>query len=234
MPMPAGDAPERAVPRHQPSPRKVEVLFKLVAPGSCGNRPTRRGAHHRESLLPVLCRPSHRNRDLRTSEATASRTSGLARRLPSRVPHNATDEGSKKNPHQSRLSALLLVFWLTSAIHRIFKEPLRQRLYSTSPPHRRFKRSAEVGQRIILRGRLIEGSFEPTDTIGRCKLPAGISPRPVISASLLREVKVILTSPRPRSITRSIFLEIWESGTQESREIAAPSDVQDAKSTRTQ
>ena len=89
----------------------------LVATG-----PTRRCSRHRVSLLPVLCRPSHRNRDLRTSEATASRTSGLARRLPSRVPHNATDEGSKKNPHQSRLSALLLVFWLTSAIHRIFKE----------------------------------------------------------------------------------------------------------------
>ena len=120
--MPATGPPRRTPLDHQPSPRKVEVLFKLVAPGSCGDRPTRRRAHHRESLLPVLCRPSHRNRDLRTTEATASRTSGLARRLPSRVPHNATDEGSKKNPHQSRLSALLLVFWLTSAIHRIFKE----------------------------------------------------------------------------------------------------------------
>jgi hypothetical protein len=119
----AAGSPKRAPQDHQPSPRKVEVLFKLVAPGSFGDQaPPEDEAHHRVSLLPVLCRPSHRNRDLRTSEATASRKSGFARRLPSRVPHNATDEGSKKNPHQSRLSALLLVFWLTSAIHRIFKE----------------------------------------------------------------------------------------------------------------
>jgi hypothetical protein len=117
------DAPKSASQDHQPSPRKVEVLFKLVAPGSFGkSAPSEDEAHHRVSLLPVLCRPSHRNRDLRTTEATASRKSGYARRLPSRVPHNATDEGSKKNPHQSRLSALLLVFWLTSAIYRIFKE----------------------------------------------------------------------------------------------------------------
>ena len=117
------DSPKSASQDHQPSPRKVEVLFKLVAPGSFGNlAPPEGEARHRLSLLPVLCRPSHRNRDLRTSEATASRSSSFARRLPSRVPHNATDEGSKKNPHQSRLSALLLVFWLTSAIHRIFKE----------------------------------------------------------------------------------------------------------------
>ena len=123
MPMLKADPPKSASQDHQPSPRKVEVLFKLVAPGSFGNlAPPEGEARHRLSLLPVLCRPSHRNRDLRTSEATASRKSGLARRLPSRVPHNATDEGSKKNPHQSRLSALLLVFWLTSAIHRIFKE----------------------------------------------------------------------------------------------------------------
>ena len=209
MPMPREPLPKEPSPGHQPSPRKVEVLFKLVAPGSSGNRPTRRRAHHRESLLPVLCRPSHRNRDLRTSEATASRTSGLARRLPSRVPHNATDEGSKKNPHQSRLSALLLVFWLTSAIHRIFKERssgnvsiLRRRLTEGSNVQ------PKLGNVSFRRGRLIEGSSEPTDTIGRCKLPLGISPRPVVSASLLREVKVILTTPRPGSITRSIFLGI--------------------------
>jgi hypothetical protein len=126
MPMPAGATP-KSVPRTiSPHLGKVEVLFKLVAPSSCGDQaPPEDEARHRVSLLPVLCRPSHRNRDLRTSEATASRSSGLARRLPSRVPHNATDEGSKKNPHQSRLSALLLVVWLTSAIHRIFKERRR-------------------------------------------------------------------------------------------------------------
>jgi hypothetical protein len=123
MPMLMAGAPKSVSQDHQPSPRKVEVLFKLVAPGSFGkSAPSEDEAHHRVSLLPVLCRPSHRNRDLRTTEATASRKSGYARRLPSRVPHNATDEGSKKNPHQSRLSALLLVFWLTSAIYRIFKE----------------------------------------------------------------------------------------------------------------
>src|SRR5205823_5360186 len=63
----------------------------------------------------------------------------------------------------------------------------------------------KLGNVSFRRGRFIEGSFEPTDTIGRCKLPLGISPRPVVSASLLREVKVILTTPRAGSRTRSIF-----------------------------
>jgi hypothetical protein len=173
-------APKSVSQDHQPSPRKVEVLFKLVAPGSFGkSAPSEDEAHHRVSLLPVLCRPSHRNRDLRTTEATASRKSGYARRLPSRVPHNATDEGSKKNPHQSRLSALLLVFWLTSAIYRIFKEldQATSLFYvPASPKVQTFIR--DFGNVSIRRGRLIERSFEPTDTIGRCKLPLGISPRP--------------------------------------------------------
>jgi hypothetical protein len=143
MPMPTAGSPKRAPHDHQPSPRKVEVLFKLVAPGSFGGQASPEGeASPHLSLLPVLCRPSHRNRDLRTSEATASRSSGFARRLPSRVPHNATDEGSKKNPHQSRLSALLLVFWLTSAIYRIFKERLATSLFyvAASPKVQTFVR----------------------------------------------------------------------------------------------
>ncbi len=49
----------------------------------------------------------------------------LARRLPSRVPHNATDDCLIH-----LVLACFLVFWLTSAINRIVKEPKPRRHHS--------------------------------------------------------------------------------------------------------
>ena len=86
--------------RCQPSPRKVEEKIGRTKP---------RAMKH-DCFVPWACcrlaKPSLCLRDRSTTSIVASRKRRLARRLPSRVPHNATDEGSKKNPHQSRLSAL--------------------------------------------------------------------------------------------------------------------------------
>ena len=109
--------PKAASPDVGPHPERLRKC-KLVATGPVAAHPKAVPSPH---SLPV--RAAHPA----ASAASGPRRPGvpgrrLARRLPSRVPHNATDEGSKKNPHQSRLISLLLVFWLTSAIHRIFKE----------------------------------------------------------------------------------------------------------------
>ena len=78
--------------------------------------PKRRAALKTSGLLPVSCEPSLGSPGLRTTEpGPPARTT--ARRLPSRVPHNATDE---RVIH--RVCACFLVFWLTSAINRIVKE----------------------------------------------------------------------------------------------------------------
>src|SRR5271166_1632678 len=95
-----------------PSPRKVEEK-KLVA--SSSDLKTQEPSTPR--LLPVLCWPSRDHGRPRTSETSTPAVDAHTRRLPSRVPHNATDE-----LFIHLVLACFLVFWLTSAINRIVKE----------------------------------------------------------------------------------------------------------------
>src|SRR5271167_4120523 len=112
----------------QPSPRKVEeknwshqaggsrafALFRLpLAAGPV------------QAIPPLLRPPDHGDRG-----APEWR---LARRLPSRVPHNATDDSLIH-----LVLACFLVFWLTSAINRIVKEPKPGVVILTPLPHRLF------------------------------------------------------------------------------------------------
>jgi len=123
-------------------------------------------------LLPVPCEPSPGSSLLRTTEQEPPAMT-TARRLPSRVPHNATDE---RFIHL--VCACYLVFWLTSAINRIVKE---QRSYgvvreSTPQPHslftgpHRYHRPVQATRRHpapagMIRPRLLQGGKNNTNTL---------------------------------------------------------------------
>ena len=132
--MVAGKTPQathaRLLAPPAPHPERLRIK-KLVAPSLQSRAP--RGSRPSD-LLPVHCEPSPGSSLLRTTEPEPPAMT-TARRLPSRVPHNATDE---RFIHL--VCACYLVFWLTSAINRIVKE---QRFYgvvreSTPQPHSLF------------------------------------------------------------------------------------------------
>jgi len=94
--------------------RKKTGRIKPAAREPCGSFASR--------LLPVLCRPSRRLGGLRTTETAAPRNGGS---------HAGCPQGFLTtrwmNSHPSRSCLLcFLVFWLTSAINRIVKEPTRR------------------------------------------------------------------------------------------------------------
>ncbi len=113
-----------------PHPERLRIK-KLVAP-SLKSRPPRGSRAFRLAAGPLRAIPG--SFLLRTTEQKPPAMT-TARRLPSRVPHNATDE---RFIHL--VCACYLVFWLTSAINRIVKEQLLYGVVreSTPQPHSLF------------------------------------------------------------------------------------------------
>ena len=152
--------PKDPLPRASPHLEEVEEQSGRNEPG-----PGRAlGPSPRRHSLPVRAHPPR-------TPLVAPRTGGPGRRR---------DDGSHAGPPQGRLTcganedhspsahpSLALVFWLTSAINRIVKD----RVASTGA-----RGPTPAAHRLFI---------GPTDTIGRCKLPDGISPRPFDSTPLL-------------------------------------------------
>ena len=132
--MVAGKTPQATHARLLAPPAPHPERLRIKNWSHQATSPERLAALDPSDLLPVHCEPSPGSPLLRTTEPEPPAMT-TARRLPSRVPHNATDE---RFIHL--VCACYLVFWLTSAINRIVKE---QRSYgvvreSTPQPHSLF------------------------------------------------------------------------------------------------